>query len=69
VEIFPGFVGDVEPEYKDSHSEEGGAFIEFAYEYKFQPKVNIGVKTQFYYTITAAYAESITLFPYIKLNF
>lgn len=69
VEIFPGYVGDIEPQFKDSHEEEGGAVVEFAYEYKFQPRVNIGIKTQFYYTITAAYAESMTLFPYMKILF
>lgn len=49
--------------------EEAGSFIELAYEYKFQPKVNIGIKTQFYYTISTGEPESVTLFPFIKINF
>ncbi len=70
VEIFyPNYFGDVERDFKNSRLNEGGAFTELAYEYKFQPKVNIGVKTQFYYTISAGYSESITLFPYIKILF
>ena len=70
IEIYyPSYLADVEPEYKDSRDAQGGVFTEFAYEYKFQPKVNLGVKTQFYYTLSAAYVESITLFPYIKIIF
>ena len=55
--------------WKGLDNGELGLFAEFAYEYKFQPKVNFGIKTQFYYTLTAAYAESFTLFPYIKIGF
>jgi hypothetical protein len=70
VEIFyPGYFANVERDQKNSRLNEGGSFIEFAYEYKFQPKVNIGVKTQFYYTLSAGYAECVTLFPYIKILF
>lgn len=65
----PNFFSNYEARYSNSRSEEGGTFIQLGYEYKFQPKVNIGVKTQFYYTISTASAESITLFPYIKLLF
>lgn len=65
----PNFYSNYEANYQNSKAEEAGAFVEFAYEYKFQPKVNIGLKTQFYYTISTATAESVTLFPYIKINF
>lgn len=65
----PRFFQNRERNQKNSRLNEGGSFLELAYEYKFQPKVNIGVKTQFYYTLSAGYPESITLFPYIKINF
>jgi hypothetical protein len=69
VEIYPGYVISDEQIWKGSYNGELGVVTEVAYEYKFQPKVNIGLKGQFYYTITAAYAESVTLFPYIKILF
>lgn len=69
IDILPNFIGDVERDQKHYNLNEGGSFIEVGYEYKFQPKVNLGVKTQFYYTLTASIAESITLFPYVKINF
>lgn len=65
----PNFFLDYERRYDNSKLEEGGAFIEFAYEYKFQPRVNIGMKGQFYYTLSAGYAESVALFPYVKILF
>lgn len=65
----PNFYSNYEARYDNSKEEEGGAFVELAYEYKFQPRVNIGIKTQFYYTISIASAESITLFPYVKILF
>lgn len=65
----PNFYSNYEARYDNSKEEEGGAFVELAYEYKFQPKVNIGIKTQFYYTISLASAESITLLPYVKILF
>lgn len=64
----PSVFIDREYDYQNSNEEEGGAFIEFSYEYKFQPRVNVGIKSQFYYTISTAEAESITLFPYIKIS-
>lgn len=69
VEIFSNFIIDRERNQKNSRLNEAGAFTEIAYEYKFQPKVNIGIKSQFYYTISSDELESITLFPFIKLNF
>lgn len=69
VEIYTRNVISREQIWKGSYNGELGVFAEFAYEYKFQPKVNIGLKTQFYYTLTAAYAESFTLFPFIKISF
>ena len=73
VELFTGnnsaLLNYVERDYNNSRLEEGGIFIEIAYEYKFQPKVNLGIKSQFYYTISAGYAESITLIPYFKILF
>jgi hypothetical protein len=64
----PNFFIDKEYNYQNSNEEEAGAFVEFSYEYKFQPRVNVGIKSQFYYTISTAEAESITLFPYIKMR-
>ena len=69
VVIYPNFVQNRERDFQTSKLEEGGAFIEFAYEYKFQPKVNLGLKSQFYHTITSGEAISVTLFPYIKISF
>src|SRR5690606_22417566 len=69
VVIYPNFVQNRERDFQTSKLEEGGAFIEFAYEYKFQPKVNLGLKSQFYHTITSGEATSVTLFPYIKISF
>jgi hypothetical protein len=66
---YPSFFENIERNYQNSRLEEGGVFIHFAYEYKFQSKVNLGIKTQFYYTLTAGYAESITLLPYVKIIF
>jgi hypothetical protein len=66
---YPSFFENIERNYQNSRLEEGGVFIDFAYEYKFQSKVNLGIKTQFYYTVTAGYAESITLLPYVKIIF
>lgn len=69
VEIyFPSYFADIERDFKNSRLNEGGVYTEFSYEYKFQPKVNLGIKTQFYYTLSTWEAESITLFPYIKIN-
>lgn len=65
----PNFYSDYEARYDNSKEEEGGALVEFNYEYKFQPRVNIGVKTQFYYTLSTWSAESITVFPYVKILF
>jgi hypothetical protein len=69
VHIFTRAFVNVERDYHNSRLEEGGIFAEFAYEYKFQPKVNLGIKTQFYFTASAGTAESITLIPYIKISF
>jgi len=69
VEITSAYFENFERDQKHNGLNELGTFAEFSYEYKFQPRVNIGVKTQFYYTITAAYAESVTLFPYVKILF
>jgi len=68
VEIYPNLVINQERDFNNSRLNEGGVFAEFEYEYKFQPKVNIGIKTQFYFTLSAGYSESITLFPYIKIT-
>lgn len=49
--------------------EEGGAMAEIGYDYYFQPKVAIGIKSAFYFTITTGEAESVILLPYIRLIF
>jgi len=69
IEIEPSFVGDIERDQKHYNLNEGGSFIELGYEYKFQSKVNLGFKTQFYYTLSAGYAESLALYPYVKILF
>lgn len=69
IEIYTQNVISNEQVWKGSYNGELGLFGEFGYEYKFQPKVNLGIKSQFYFTATAGYAESVTLFPYIKILF
>lgn len=66
---YPNYFANVENDYHFGRLEEGGVLAEFSYEYKFQPKVNLGIRTQFYYTASAGTAESITLFPYVKISF
>ncbi|RPD44213.1 hypothetical protein [Paracnuella aquatica] len=66
----PSFYNNYETTLNNSPKNlEMGAFSEFSYEYKFQTKVNLGVKAQFYFTVSAMYAESVALLPFIKINF
>ena len=65
----PNFFSLRESNFKNSNEEEGGAFAELGYEYKFQQKVNLGIKSQFYFTISTGEPESIALLPYIKICF
>jgi len=69
VEIYPAYLIDRENVMKGSYNAELGAYAEFDYEYKFQPKVNIGVKGQFFWIVSGSYPESVALFPFIELNF
>ncbi|RXK57505.1 hypothetical protein ESA94_20865 [Lacibacter luteus] len=69
IEVYSSRLVDNENPWKGIKNGEAGLLSEAAYEYQFQPKVSIGVKGQFYYTATAVYAESITLFPYISVRF
>ena len=69
IDITPAYVNDIERDQKNYNLNDGGSFIEVGYEYKFQPKVNLGIKGQFYYTLSAGIAESITLFPFVKILF
>lgn len=66
VEIYTGYIIDRE---FNNGIDELGAYAELAYEYKFQPKVNIGLKTQVWYIVSGSYFNSVALFPFIKLNF
>lgn len=68
VEVYyPNYVGDVERNFKNSSLEEAGVFGELEYEYIFQSKVHLGIKTQFYYTASSGEAESIALYPFIRI--
>lgn len=69
IEIYPGYVIDKEKIWKGAYDGEGGLFAEFGYEYRFQPKVSLGLKSQFYYTLSLVYPESVTLYPYVKILF
>lgn len=69
VEVFSNFIIDREFTAKNSRLNDGGAYAELAYEYKFQPKVNIGIKGQVWFILSGSYFNSIALFPFIKLNF
>jgi hypothetical protein len=64
----PDFYVNKEYNFQNSNEEEGGVFIEFSYEYKFQPRVSLGIRSQFYYTMSLWASESITLFPFIKIS-
>lgn len=69
VEVYSNFIIDREDNAKNSRLNEGGTYGELAYEYKFQPKVNIGIKGQVWFILSGSYFESVALFPFIKLNF
>ena len=65
VEIYPNFYINRERRKLDDL----GAYAELGYEYRFQPKVNLGIKGQFFWIVSGSYPESAALLPYIKLNF
>lgn len=54
--------------YKNSNLEEAGALAEGTYEYKFESRVHLGIRCRFFYTVSAGEAESIALYPYIRLQ-
>lgn len=64
LEIYPGYVI-----LRERKMEDGGAFAQIGYEYKYQPKVHLGIKGQFFWILSGSYAESVTLVPYIKIDF
>lgn len=66
--IYPNSYLFQERNFKNSRLEEAGVYAELAYEYKFQTKVNLGIKTQFYFTISTGSPESLTLFPFIRIT-
>lgn len=65
----PNFFMNLERTYENSQLEELGSIIEAGYQYQFQPKVGLGIRGQFYYTISAGYAESVALYPFINITF
>lgn len=69
VEVTSRYIIDKEFNGKNTRLNELGAFAELAYEYKFQPKVNLGIKSQFGWVVSGSYPEFVTLSPFIKLNF
>jgi hypothetical protein len=69
LEIYRNVVVYEERDFQSSKLEELGGLTEIAFEYKFQPKVNIGIKSQLYVTLTAPDFESVTLVPYVKILF
>lgn len=69
VEVLGNNVYDQDLVWKGGKNGDLGAFAELGYEYKFQPKVNLGVKSQFFWIVSGSYPSSVTLFPFIKLNF
>lgn len=58
-----------ERNFKYNGLEEAGALLETALEFRFQPRVKTGLRAQFYYTISTGAAESVTLYPYMKVIF
>lgn len=69
IEVYPSRLINNDNPSKGAKDGEGGFLGEAFYAYQFQPKVAIGIKGQFYYTASAVYAESMTLFPFISINF
>jgi hypothetical protein len=63
-EIYTGYVI-----FRERKLEDGGAYVQLAYEYRYQPKVHIGLKGQFFWILSGSYPESVALAPYIKLDF
>lgn len=64
----PNFYVDRESRFDDGYNAEGGVLVEISYEYKFQPRVSLGIRGQFYYTMSVWSSESVTLFPFIKIG-
>lgn len=69
VEVYANYVIDQEITWKGSKNGDLGAYAEIGYEYIFQPKVNLGIKSQFYWIVSGSYPGSIALIPFIKLKF
>lgn len=69
VEVYGNYIIDRDMVWKGAKSGDLGAIAELGYEYQFQPKVNLGIKSQFFWIVSGSYPSSVTLFPFIKLNF
>ncbi len=69
IEVYTNYVIDKEYIMKGSYSGDLGAYAELGYEYQFQPKVNIGIKSQFFWIVSGSYPSSVALYPFVKLNF
>jgi hypothetical protein len=55
--------------YRNGKLEEAGVLVGGSYEYNFQPRVNFGIQSNFYFTVSTGEPESITLIPYIRILF
>lgn len=69
VDYGPMFIEWLERNKKFNQIDDLGMFMEFSYEYKFQDRVNVGLRSQFYFNITAGLSESVSFYPYIRIFF
>ncbi len=60
---------DEERNYNNSHLEEAGACMELNYEWAFQPRMILGIKGRFLFTLSTMAAESIILQPSLTYKF
>lgn len=63
VEIYPGAYLDEEYNARDLI-----AFAEMGYAYRFQKKVDIGIKGQVWWILSGSYFNSVSLMPYVRLD-
>ena len=57
---------DEERNFANNKLEEAGVMGGLSYELRFQPKVALGLRSRFYFTVSTGEPESISLVPYVK---
>ena len=69
VDASPGGVSFQERDFEHNKLEEGGVFFGIHFIKKIETKFDLGIKSRFYYTISANYFEAITLTPSLTYHF